>query len=62
MINILAILLVLAVAAFLVFRILRTRKNEEVEEDVELDDKTYTLEKMTEFVKRRLDEITKINL
>ena len=25
-------------------------------------DKTYTIEKMTEFVKKRLDEITKINL
>ncbi len=62
MINILLILLVLAIAAFLVFRILKARKNEEVVEEVEKDDKTYTLEKMTEFVKRRLDEITKINL
>ena len=62
MVNILAILLVLVVAAFLVVRILVARKNEEVIEEVEQDDKTYTLEKMTEFVKRRLDEITKINL
>lgn len=62
MLNILAILLILAIAAFLVFRVLKARKNEEVEEVVEQDDKTYTLEKMTEFVKRRLDEITKINL
>ena len=59
MINILLILLVLAIAAFIVVRILIARKNEE---EVELDDKTYTLEKMIEFVKRRLDEITKINL
>ena len=27
-----------------------------------IDDKTYTLDLMTKFVKRRLDEITKINL
>ena len=27
-----------------------------------MDDKTYTLELMTQFIKRRLDEITKINL
>ena len=62
MVNVLAILLVLAAAAFVVTRILVARKNEEVEEEVEQDDKTYTLEKMTEYVKRRLDEITKINL
>jgi pilus assembly protein CpaF len=62
MINILAILLVLAIAGFLVLRVLKARKNEEEEETVEQDDKTYTLEKMIEFVKRRLDEITKINL
>ena len=29
---------------------------------MDVDDKTYTLEKMREFVKRRLDEITKVNL
>ena len=62
LINLLAILLVLAIAAFIVVKILMARKNQEVDEDVEQDDKTYTLEKMTEFVKRRLDEITKINL
>ncbi len=62
MINILAILLIFVIATFIVIKILVARKNEEVEEEVEQDDKTYTLEKMTEFVKRRLDEITKINL
>ncbi len=62
LINLLAILLVVAVAVFIVIKILTARKNQEVEEEVELDDKTYTLEKMTEFIKKRLDEITKINL
>ena len=33
-----------------------------VEEEINVDDKTYTLELMTQFVKRRLDEITKVNL
>ncbi len=27
-----------------------------------MDDKTYTLERMTAFVKQRLNEITKVNL
>ena len=60
--NIFAILVVLLVATLIVIRILTARKNQEVEEDVEQDDKTYTLAMMTAFVKRRLDEITKINL
>ncbi len=60
--NTLAILLILVIALFLVVRILMARKKEEVEDVVEQDDKTYTIEKMTEFVKMRLDEITKINL
>ena len=29
---------------------------------IDVDEKTYSLEKMTEFVKKRLDEITKVNL
>ncbi len=62
MINVLLIALVLGIAGFVVFAILRARKNEEVIEEVEQDDKTYSLEKMTEFIKKRLDEITKINL
>ena len=62
LLNLLAILLVLTVAAFIVMNILKRRKNQEVEEEVEQDDKTYTLEMMTAFIKRRLDEITKINL
>ena len=62
LINLLAILLVLTIAAYLVIKILMAKKKEEVEEEVEQDDKTYTLEMMTDFVKRRLDEITKINL
>ncbi len=60
--NMLAIILILLIAGFIVVKILVAKKKEEVEVEVEQDDKTYTIEKMTEFVKRRLDEITKINL
>ena len=37
-------------------------RNAEEEEKIDIDDKTYTIDKMKEFVKKRLDEITKINL
>ena len=60
--NILLMIIVLVGAAVGVVYFLNKKKNEEVEETVEKDDKTFTLEKMTEFVKKRLDEITKINL
>lgn len=61
-INIILILLVLLIAAFLIIRRLKKKQDEDEEEKVQVNDKTYTLEKMTEFVKKRLDEITKINL
>ena len=60
--NIVMIVLVLVGAgAFIIYR-LKKKQDEKVEEQVQIDDKTYTLEKMTAFVKKRLDEITKINL
>lgn len=62
MLNVLLILIVLLIAAFLIFQFIKKRKNENVEETIEVDDKTYTLDMMKNFVKRRLDEITKINL
>ena len=61
-INLFMILVVLAGAGFLIARNLKKKQDEKVEEEVQVDDKTYTLEKMTAFVKKRLDEITKINL
>ena len=41
---------------------IKRNKNAEVEEMVEKDEKTYTLEMMRNYVKKRLDEITKVNL
>ena len=60
--NFLLMIVILVGAAVCVVYFLNKKKTEQVEGEVEIDDKTYTLEKMTAFVKKRLDEITKINL
>lgn len=62
LINFILIVIVLLIAITIIVRSLAKKKEQKVEQEVEVDDKTYTLDKMTEFVKRRLDEITKINL
>ncbi len=62
LINFILIVVVLLGFVMILMRSITKKKEQKVEQEVELDDKTYTLEKMTEFVKRRLDEITKINL
>ena len=60
--NMIAIIAVFAlVISYIVYNIKKKAK-EETEEEVEVDDKTYTLDKMVFFVKKRLDEITKVNL
>ena len=60
--NIALILLVFVIGMLLLIFYINKNKNAEVENEVEQDDKTYTLEKMREYVKKRLDEITKVNL
>ena len=60
--NIILMVIVIGVACTIIYNFIKKRKNEEKEETLQVDDKTYTMEKMTEFVKKRLDEITKINL
>jgi pilus assembly protein CpaF len=60
--NVIIIIAVLALVFAFVIKKLNTRKNQAEEVDVIQDDKTYTLEKMITFVKRRMDEITKVNL
>ena len=62
MLRVLLIVIVFLIAGSAIYVFLKKRKNQEAESDIEVDDKTYTLELMTAFVKRRLDEITKINL
>jgi len=40
----------------------KKNKNAEVEVEIEKDEKSYTLETMRNYIKKRLDEITKVNL
>ena len=60
--NIVLIIVVLLIAGYTIYYVVKKKKTAEVETTLNVDDKTYTIEVMTEFVKRRLDEITKINL
>ena len=60
--NIILILVVLSVCGYIIYYTVKKKKTAEVETKIDVDDKTYTIEKMIEFVKKRLDEITKINL
>ena len=61
-VNIIGTIVILVLAGFLIKYRIEKNKNAEEVSDISIDDKTYTLEKMQEFIKRRLDEITKINL
>ena len=60
--NLILIVIVLGVAIFMIYYHINSQKNAEVVTKIDVDDQTYTMDKMIEFVKRRLDEITKINL
>ena len=62
MINTILMIVIFLLFGYLLYYMIQRKKNAPVEETVSVDDKTYTLELMTQFVKRRLDEITKINL
>ena len=60
--NILLSIVVLIGAGAAVAYFIKKNKNAEVETEIEKDDKTFTLDQMKNYVKKRLDEITKINL
>ena len=60
--NILLSIAVLGLAVYAVYYHIKKKKTEEVEDTINVDDKTYTIELMQEFIKKRLDEITKVNL
>lgn len=60
--NLILIVIVLGVAIFMIYYHINSQKNAEVITKIDVDDQTYTMDKMIEFVKKRLDEITKINL
>lgn len=60
--NLAMIFVVVVLSVTAILYLLRKKKTVEVEGQINVDDKTYTLELMIKFVKRRLDEITKVNL
>ena len=62
MINAILIVLIFALAIIFILYVIQKIKQEETEEIIEVNEKTYTLDKMSNFIKKRLDEITKINL
>ena len=61
-INIVLILIVIFITAYLVLKSIQQKQKAEIDEKVNVDEQTYSLNKMMEFIKRRLDEITKVNL
>jgi len=60
--TILMLLIVIIVAIIVIYNINKNKNSNEEENKVIIDDKTFKVDTMMEFVKRRLDEITKINL
>ena len=60
--NLAMIFVVAVLSVTAILYLLRKKKTVEVESQINVDDKTYTLELMIKFVKKRLDEITKVNL
>ena len=60
--NLIAIIAVFILAITYIVYNIKKKAKEETENEVEVDDKTYTLDMMVNFVKKRLDEITKVNL
>ncbi len=60
--NILLTMVVIILAGAGIAYFIKKNKNAEIEDEIEKDEKTYTLETMKNYVKKRLDEITKVNL
>ena len=61
-VNMVLIFVVMVLAYVTATHFIRKNKEEVVDEEIIVDDKTYTLDQMIKFIKKRLDEITKINL
>ena len=62
MLNTLVIIIILLLAGVGIYYLIASKKNAEEEKEIEVDDKTYSLELMSQFIRKRLDEITKVNL
>ncbi len=61
-VNILLTIVVLISAVGIIIYYIKKKEKEPVEETIVKEDKTYDLEQIQYFVKKRLDEITKVNL
>ena len=53
--NIMLMFVVVVIVFVTIAHMIKKNKNEIVEAKVDVDDKTYTLDKMIKFVKQRLD-------
>ena len=60
--NIIGTFVVLIIIAAIIKYEIDKKKSAEVVQEINIDDKTYTIDKMKEYIKKRLDEITKVNL
>ena len=61
-VNILLTLVVLVAAGAGIMDLIKKKQDAPTDTKMNVDDKTYTIEKMQQFIKKRLDEITKVNL
>ncbi len=60
--NILLSIVVMVIAGAAIYYYVKKQKTEDADNVLNVDDQTYTLDTMKKFVKKRLDEITKVNL
>ena len=60
--NMALIFVVVALSIVAIMKIVKKSKEDTIDDQIIVDDKTFTLDIMIKFVKKRLDEITKINL
>ena len=60
--NIILTFVVLIIIGIIIKYVIEKNKNAEEEDKLAVEDKTFTIEEMSAFIKKRLDEITKINL
>ncbi len=61
-INLALIFVVLVGFGMIVYRALKKNKENAEEEDISVNDKLFTVEVLVQYIKQRLDEITKVNL
>ena len=61
-INIALIFVILVGFGIIVHRTIKKNKESAEEEDIAVDDKLFTIDVLVQYIKQRLDEITKVNL